>query len=186
MEPRSATRTLSTADERREALIEAATPIFAAEGFHAASTVAIAEAAGISQAYVFRLFPKKVDLFLACCERNRRRMLDTFRDAVDSRPEGQEPLEAMGLAYRDLLESDRDMLMIQLQSQVVSGEPRISASMRKTFRELYALVAELSGADAEEMRQFFAHGMLKNVMAAIDAFSVDESWARVLTGDEDA
>jgi hypothetical protein len=35
------------------------------------------------------------------------------------------------------------------------------------------------------MRQFFAHGMLKNVMAAIDAFSVDESWARVLTGDED-
>jgi hypothetical protein len=108
-------------------------------------------------------------------------MLDTFRDAVDSRPEGQEPLEAMGMAYREVLESDRDSLMIQLQSQVVSGEPRIAASMRKTFRELYALVAERSGADEAEMREFFAHGMLMNVMAAIDAFSVDEPWARALT-----
>lgn len=181
MEPRTATRTLSTAEERREAVVDAAVPIFASKGFHTASTVAIAKAAGISQAYVFRLFPTKADLFLACCERTRRRMLDTFRDAVDSRPEGQEPLEAMGLAYRDVLERDRDLLMIQLQSQVVSGEPRIAASMRKTFRELYALVAERSGADELEMREFFAHGMLMNVMAAIDAVSVDEPWARALS-----
>jgi AcrR family transcriptional regulator len=181
VEPRSATRTLSTAEERREALVDAAIPIFASRGYHSASTVEIADAAGISQAYVFRLFPKKADLFIACCERTRRRMLDAFRDAVEARPEGQEPLEAMGLAYRHLLESDRDMLMIQLQSQVVDGEPRIAASMRKTFRELYALVSERSDADADEIRGFFAHGMLMNVMAAIDAFSVDEPWAAALT-----
>jgi AcrR family transcriptional regulator len=181
MEPRAATRTLSTAEERREALVDAALPIFASRGYHAASTIEIAEAAGISQAYVFRLFPTKVDLFVACCERTRNRMLAAFRDAAEDRAEGVEPLEAMGLAYRDLLESDRTVLMVQLQSQVVGGEPRIASAMRKTFRELYGLVAERTGADEEEIREFFAHGMLMNVMAAIDAIGVDEPWARALT-----
>jgi AcrR family transcriptional regulator len=185
MEPRAATRTLSTAEERREALVDAALPIFATRGYHAASTIEIAEAAGISQAYVFRLFPKKADLFIACCERTRKRMLDAFRDATDDRPEGVEPLEAMGLAYRDLLEGDRNVLMVQLQSQVVTGEPRIAAAMRKTFRELYALVAERSGADGDEIKEFFAHGMLMNVMAAIDAFGVDEPWAQALTAKDE-
>ncbi len=186
MEPRAATRTLSTAEERREAVVDAALPIFAGRGYRSASTNEIAEAAGISQAYVFRLFPKKVDLFLACCERARRRMLDAFRDAADNRPADQEPLEAFGGAYRELLEGDRNLLMLQLQSQVVAAsEPEIAASMRKTFRELYALVAERSGAGEQEMREFFAHGMLMNVLAAIDVFSVDEPWARALSKKDD-
>ena len=75
MVPRAATRTLSTAEERRVVLVEAAIPVFAEHGFRAASTIQIAKAAGISQAYLFRLFPTKADLFLAVCEKARERML---------------------------------------------------------------------------------------------------------------
>jgi AcrR family transcriptional regulator len=50
MNPPASTRTLSTAEERRETLVAAALPIFAEQGYRAASTVAIAKAAGISQA----------------------------------------------------------------------------------------------------------------------------------------
>lgn len=181
MTPKAATRTLSTAEERREALVEAAIPIFAERGFRSASTIEIARGAGISQAYLFRLFPTKVELFVAVCAATRTRMLEVFRSAAKSRDEGTPAMQAMGHAYRDLLEGDRDLLLIQLQSQVTSGEPEIAASMRQTFGELYALVAELAEAGEDEMRNFFASGMLMNVMAAIGARELGEPWARVLS-----
>lgn len=184
MNPRTAARTLSTAEERREALVEAAIPVFAARGFRSASTVDIAKGAGISQAYLFRLFPTKVDLFVAVCQATRARMLDAFKAAADSPAPDETPLHAMGCAYGELLEHDRDILMIQLQSQVVSGEPAIAASMQETFRRLYELVQERTEATEEEMHTFFAHGMLMNVMAAIDAVSLEETWAQVLSTKE--
>lgn len=185
MNPPTPTRTLSTAEERREALVAAAIPIFAEHGFRAASTVEIAAAAGISQAYVFRLFPTKVDLFVSVCEATRERMLVAFRDAADSRPDDVPALEAMGSAYRELLESDRSILMIQLQSQVVPGEPKIAAAMRRTFHEIHTLVSERSGADEEELRGWVGQGMLMNVMAAIGALDLDEPWAQSLCGSEE-
>jgi len=180
----SATRTLSTADERREALVEAAIPVFAERGFRAASTVEIAKGAGISQAYLFRLFPTKVDLFVAVCTACRARMLQVFNSALANREPGEDAMHAMGCAYGDLLEDDRNLLMLQLQSHATSGEPEIAACMQETFRRLYELVAEATGAGEEEIRAFFAQGMLMNVMAAIDARSVDETWARVLSTKE--
>jgi len=180
-------RTLSTAEERRESLIAAAMPVFGQHGFHAASTVEIAEAAGISQAYLFRLFPTKVALFVAAADEGSRRMLETFREASDrARREGRDQLEAMGEAYDGLVDRDRDVLLIQLQSQVAaSGEPEIRAAMQRCFRNVYELVAERSGAGPEELRGWFAYGMLCNVMAAIDADRLDDPWAKALTKDKD-
>ena len=144
MTPPTKTRTLSTAEERRETLVEAALPVFARRGFHAASTVEIAEAAGISQAYLFRLFPTKVDLFVAAADEGSRRMLATFREASDEAlRQGGDPLDAMGRAYTGLVERDRDVLLIQLQSQVASpAEPKIRKGMQKCFRQIYELVVE--------------------------------------------
>jgi AcrR family transcriptional regulator len=179
----SKTRTLSTAEERRETLIVAAMPVFGEHGFHAASTMEIAKAAGISQAYLFRLFPTKVDLFVAAYDEASRRMVDAFRRAADdAEREGAEPLEAMGQAYDALLATDRDVLLMQLAAQVAaSGEPKIRRALRRCFRDIYEVVAERSGAGPEELQLWFAKGMLCNVMAAIDAEQVDEPWARALT-----
>jgi AcrR family transcriptional regulator len=44
-----------TADEHREHVLDAAIAEFAAQGYHAASTTAIARRAGISQPYVYAL-----------------------------------------------------------------------------------------------------------------------------------
>lgn len=53
------------ARHRRQHLIEAAQQIFAASGFRGTSTKAIAEAAGVSEALLFRHFPTKADLYAA-------------------------------------------------------------------------------------------------------------------------
>lgn len=63
-----------TADERRETVLSVADRVFAERGFAATPTMAVAEAAGISHAYLFRLFPTKSDLTLAVVRRTNERL----------------------------------------------------------------------------------------------------------------
>ena len=62
------------ATERREMVLEAAVAEFAAHGLAGTSTEDVARRAGISQPYLFRLFPTKKALFLALVERCFRRV----------------------------------------------------------------------------------------------------------------
>ncbi|HEX6714130.1 MAG TPA: TetR/AcrR family transcriptional regulator [Thermoleophilaceae bacterium] len=180
MEP-SATRTLSTAEDRREAVLAAAMPVVAARGIHATPTAEIAKRAGISHAYLFRLFPTKSDLAIAVVERANQRIYDALAAAAASVDgSGEEKLHAMGLAYSELL-SDRELLLLQLHSHASAAEDEnIRDAARKGFERLVALVERESGADSVSVGRFFATGMLMNVMAALDAGSVTEHWADVL------
>jgi len=181
--PSAGSRSLSTAEERREELIDAAIPVFAEKGYHAAPTTEIAKRAGISQAYLFRLFPTKEELFVAVVEKSCRRMVETLAVAASqAEKQGVEPGDAMGLAYGELVGSDRELLLIQLHAQAVSpAMPAVRKAMRDCFADLHALGSERTGGSAEEMKSWFAHGMLINVMTAINAEEVDEPWAVALT-----
>ena len=77
----SATTTRQTADERREAVLQAATREFARKGLHGASTDEIARAAGISQPYLFRLFGTKKELYLATTARKMEETYQAFERA---------------------------------------------------------------------------------------------------------
>jgi TetR/AcrR family transcriptional regulator, transcriptional repressor of aconitase len=50
-------------DERRKAIVTAAVPLFARKGFAGTTTKELAEAAGISEALLFRHFPSKKQLY---------------------------------------------------------------------------------------------------------------------------
>jgi AcrR family transcriptional regulator len=52
-------------EERREAIIRAVRRVFAEKGFHGTTTRALAEAAGVSEALLFKHFPNKEELYLA-------------------------------------------------------------------------------------------------------------------------
>jgi AcrR family transcriptional regulator len=58
-------------EERREAIIRAVRRLFADKGFHGTTTRELAEAAGVSEALLFKHFPTKEALYsailLACC-----------------------------------------------------------------------------------------------------------------------
>lgn len=176
-------KTLSTAEERRESLLVAAMPVFAEKGYHAAPTTEIARDAGISQAYLFRLFPTKEELFIAVIERSNRMMFETFTEAADrAAAEGLDPMEEMGTAYGNLVGSRRDVLLIQLHGQAMSNfMPTVRETMRAGFASFYAVAAERTDATAEDLKMWFAGGMLINAMTAINAEEVDEPWSDVLT-----
>jgi AcrR family transcriptional regulator len=176
------TRTLSTAEERRETILQAAERVFAARGLHGTPTLEVAREAGISQAYLFRLFPTKSELFAALNQRCNERVHQTFvAAAATAQAAGEDVLPAMGRAYVGLL-ADRNLLLNQLHSFAACDDPALREQMRASFARLVDLVERESGADAEQVRVFFAHGMLLNVLAAMCAEDVDAHWAKVLLG----
>lgn len=180
--PSTSPRKLSTAEQRREELLEAAVRVFGEHGY-AVSTTEIAKEAGISQAYLFRLFPTKADLFVAAYEVASERMYEAFRVAAErARESGEQPLEAMGRAYYELIERDRDVLLMQIHSYVAAGlDEKARNAARRCFARLYDLVKRESGASQAEIKLWFAQGMLHNVMTAIRAHELDEEWALALT-----
>jgi AcrR family transcriptional regulator len=167
-----------SAEERREAVLEAALLEFADGGLEGTSTAAIAARAGISQPYVFRLFASKKDLFIAVVRRMFQRLVEQFERAAGDAT-GQDALQAMGVAYCDLI-ADRTFLLLMLQAFAHCEDPEVRAVTRRGFRDLWYLVERVSGASPEEIQPFFAMGMLCNVVTAMDLRSVDERWAKLL------
>ena len=166
-----------TAAERREEIIAIAVRHFAAGGYTGTSTESIAREAGISHPYLFRLFPTKRELFLTCSDRACDRVLAVFRRAAGAAPEG-ERLEAMGHAYSAELLPQRHEIMMLLQSYAASADGQIQAHVRARFGELVREVADLAGVGVGETFDFFSHGMLLNVLAALDlpGRAADEPW----------
>src|SRR5258706_12698577 len=102
------------AAERREAVLAAAVTEFAARGLSGTSTENVARRAGISQPYLFRLFPTKKALFLALVERCFQRVEDAFKTAAGDLT-GGDALGGMGHAHR-LLPEGRALLLLQMQA----------------------------------------------------------------------
>jgi AcrR family transcriptional regulator len=163
----SAMAVRTTSEERREQVIDAAVREFAANGFHATSTTAIAKRAGISQPYIYALFPNKHELFLAVhrhvVDRIRRAFLEAARGGADP----QERLTSMGHAYMELL-ADRDEILVQMQAHAAAGDPALRDPVRHEFLRLTEDVRRMSGAPEEQVVEFMAKGMLLNVAAALE------------------
>jgi AcrR family transcriptional regulator len=170
-----------TAEERRTDVLAAAVSEFARSGYAGTSTEAIATRAGISQPYLFRLFGTKRELFIATLDLMHARIEEAFRAAAAGRS-GIEAMAAMGAAYKELL-SERDLLLVQLHAFAASEDEEIRRAARQGLRHLWGVVGELTGLPEEDLRAFFAQGMLLNVMAAVDAAALDESWARACQPD---
>jgi AcrR family transcriptional regulator len=162
------------AAERRELVLEAAIAEFAVHGLAGTSTEDVARRAGISQPYLFRLFPTKKALFLALVDRCFQRVEDTFSAAAGDRT-GDAALEAMANAYEVLLE-DRTLLLMQMQAYAACEDPEIRAATRARYKHLWELVERITGLPFQTVVDFFAVGMLMNVAAAMDLPSVDERW----------
>ncbi|HEX5191014.1 MAG TPA: TetR/AcrR family transcriptional regulator [Streptosporangiaceae bacterium] len=168
-------RVRMSAEQRREQVLEAALGQFAASGFAGTSTEDVARVAGISQPYLFRLFPTKKALFLALVERCFLRVQEAFTAAAGDAA-GEEALEAMGDAYHKLLDN-RTLLLLQMQAYAACDDPEIRAATRAGYKKLWTLVERLTGLPFEQVVEFFAMGMLMNVAAALDLPAVDERWA---------
>jgi AcrR family transcriptional regulator len=180
MATKAAGGTRMSAEQRRASVLAAAVEEFAHGGLTGTSTEAIAARAGISQPYLFRLFPTKKALYLAVVADAFGRTARHFEEAAGERT-GHEALDAMKESYSDLL-ADPTYLLTQMHAYAGCFDPDVRVATRDGFRELWSTVQRVTGLPTEEVQVFFAHGMLINVAASMDLTEVDESWAQNLCG----
>jgi len=170
------------APERRDSILDAALAAFAAGGYEGTSTEDIARAAGISQPYLFRLFGTKKELYIASVSRCFRETLELFQRAAEGL-RGQEALAGIGQAYMEQLQTDRTWLRAQMQAYAASEDEDIRAVVRAGYGDLVAYVRRVSDADGQTIWQFFATGMLLNVLASMYVTEAPEPWMTQLLED---
>ncbi|BAJ29024.1 TetR/AcrR family transcriptional regulator [Kitasatospora setae] len=172
-----------SAEERRESVVRAAMVEFARSGYRGTSTEAIARRVGVSQPYLFRLYPNKQAIFEAAAEHC---MEETWRvfDRASEGLSGEAACEAMGEAYLSLVE-DREQVMMQMQIYVSvfaaesAGDGGVGEMARAGWSRLFERIEGRIG-DRAKAAEFMAHGMLINTLVALGYPFEDRLWTAFL------
>ncbi|MDJ0337309.1 TetR/AcrR family transcriptional regulator [Cryobacterium sp. PH31-O1] len=168
----------STAEAQRAKIVSRAVTVFSRAGFHATPVAAVAEAAGVSPAYVFRLFPGKVGLFVATVDHCYARVCEALVQGGETAGAAgpAEILDHMTGAYVDLIR-DRDLIMLQVHAQSACDVPEVQDAVRRGIANVVRAVSRLSGADAASVQRFIAYGQLCHLVVLADLSGVNEAWA---------
>jgi AcrR family transcriptional regulator len=158
---------------RRAGIIEAADAEFAAHGLAGARLEAIAGRAGISHPRIVQMFGSKRELFLE--------VLHAAFDRIDAAFAGTEPKPAaLGVAYARLLQSDPTVGLVVLQGYAAAAadEP-VREAVRRRHLALMDSIARSTGADALQVRTFFATGLVQTVSTALELpeSRADTAWS---------
>ncbi|QJS99115.1 helix-turn-helix transcriptional regulator [Streptomyces asoensis] len=162
-----------SAQERRESVIRAAIAEFALKGYHGTSTAAIAERVGVTQPYLFRLFPDKRAIFVAALVRSMEDTRLAFARAADGVEGGERARQVMADAYARLISTRPETLLMQMQGYAAvaaaeaQGDDLIGEVVRAGWMSIWETVHLSLGADADRTASFFACGMLGNTLTAI-------------------
>ncbi|WP_019070455.1 TetR/AcrR family transcriptional regulator [Streptomyces hokutonensis] len=163
----------SSAPERREGVIRAAIAEFARTGYHGTSTAVIAKRVGVTQPYLFRLFPDKKAIFVAALVRSMEDTRLAFERAADGVEGGGQALQALADAYAHLMSTRPETLLMQMQGYAAvagaeaRGDDLIGEVVRAGWMGIWETVHLSLGADADATASFFACGMLGNTLTAI-------------------
>lgn len=154
---------------RRESILAAATAVFGERGYVGATTDQIATAAGISQAYVVRVFGSKERLFVEAGRRAAERVKADFREAIAAFPPDvtlSDKMRVLGVAYSNLI-ADRGTLLTLMHFASQGADETLGPLARDTYMEIYRIARDEAGMGPEAARDFLARGMLINTVMAL-------------------
>jgi AcrR family transcriptional regulator len=165
----------------REAIREAALRLFAERGFAAVSVAEIADAVEVSDRTVFNYFPTKEHLVFDRMEAFEAALLNAIRE----RGPGESVLAAfrrfvLGSSVR--LEAKEASEVVATAARMISASPALQAHEREVLasytQSLAALIAEETGASADDVEPWIAANALMGVHRAL----LDDARRRVLAG----
>ncbi len=157
-----------SAEERRQAVLEAACREFTRSSYRGTTTADIAQAAGISEPILYRHFGSKRDLYLACLDEAWRRFRELGEEAIAS-----DPRHCLGAVADAYMASKARIRLVDLWIQALSVSPDdavIAKALRRQIREVHAFFADL-------MRRGQAEGVV-----AADRDPDAEAWIFVASG----
>ena len=133
-----------TAEARRAAILDAASTVFSARGYHSASIDDIAAEAGVSKALIYEHFSSKLELHAKLVEAHAAELYQRLAAAVPS-AEGSAARLAAGLdAFFGFVEERRDAWRMLFRE---AAEPETVALLDRMLAQVTAVVAELIAAE---------------------------------------
>lgn len=156
-----------TAEQRRDALLTAAIAEFGVRGFSLARTADIARRAGVSQPYVYALFPDKQALFGACFQRVAQRIRDRIAQAAQHTHEDADFAALADELNREMIESEPDQTLFHLRA-LTEPDPAVRAVVRATYMELVDDVSRLHGVETQHVLAYMARAVLYSISSVLD------------------
>jgi AcrR family transcriptional regulator len=180
------------AAERRSAIVDAALRVFTTSSYRGATTAQIAREAGISEPILYRHFPSKRDLYLACIEEAWHRLRSVWDGAMAAEPDPARWLPQMAGCYLGLREPKHLVAELWMQATVeASDDEEVRRFLRRHMREVHAYVADVirrcqdSGTviaerDAEaEAWVFLGGGLLGTIGRRLGGLLTDGDFSRI-------
>lgn len=132
------------AAERRQALLEAARRVFTSSSYSGATTADIAAEAHVSEPVLYRHFPSKRELYLACLDDIWARLRAAVEEEIAAEDDPAEWPMAIPKAVHKL--KDRKLLPPHFWIQALSeagGDEVIRRHMKAHMREVHAFFREI-------------------------------------------
>jgi TetR/AcrR family transcriptional regulator len=132
------------ANERRAAVLDTACRVFARYSYRGATTAEIAREAGVTEPILYRHFPSKQALYLACIETAWQRVRAAWDEAVATEPDPSAWTRAMANAFLDFKEQRSAVAQLWLRALSESGDdPEIRRYLRRHLREVHGFVTDV-------------------------------------------
>jgi len=141
----NATRPRMPARERRQWVVTAACRVFAKSSYSGATTAEIARESGVTEPVLYRHFPSKRDLYLACLDAAWAHVRRLWEEALANEPDPGSRLGAMGRAYIHQQRVGDKIMLSDLWVQALSEaseDPKIRRYLRDQMREVHDFVAD--------------------------------------------
>src|SRR5213076_2706747 len=141
----SVTRPRMAAAERRRCVLDAAVRVFCRSSYRAATTAEIARECGVTEPVLYRHFPSKRDLYLACLDAAWAHVRKLWEEAFANEPDPRLRIAAMGRAYVHLQRTGERIMLSDLWIQALTEateDPKIRRYLRNQVREVHDFVAE--------------------------------------------
>ncbi|MDI6873632.1 TetR/AcrR family transcriptional regulator [Candidatus Solincola sp.] len=109
-ENREKARSSSGKDDRRTRIILSCIDVFSRTNYEKATTAMLAREAGVAEGTIYKYFPSKKELFLACCRYIEDQLLQRYRAIYrEYRDRPLESLKRVGQSYLDFIRENPAM-----------------------------------------------------------------------------
>ena len=154
-------RAVSAAEQKTEAILNAARAVFSRHGFDATTVDAVAAEAGIAKGTVYLYFKSKEDLYAAALVRDVERVSRTAKQQMAEQQGIRSKLEAYLRVRLEFARSNEDFLRIYLAEQGAMFVKTGCKELRRIGRENLSYLASLieDAQKAGEIRKLPAHAV---------------------------
>ncbi len=140
--------------DKREAILRAATQVFARHGFFNAQMADVARVAGVAAGTVYLYFKGKDDLLASVFERTMREAIDEGRTVVEAASSPAERLRRIARLHLERIGRDRDLAVVfqvELRQSTKFMERFSSTHLRQYLGIIRQVIAD--GQSAGEFRR---------------------------------